>query len=94
MTNGSGHLPIFFVERLKARQKTFNFQFSTFNFQLKMKILFICLGNICRSPMAQIVFQNLVNKNGLDYKFEIDSAGTAAGASAARTIPSNSGVSL
>lgn len=41
-----------------------------------IKILFVCLGNICRSPMAQIVLQNLVNELGLKDNFEIDSAGT------------------
>ncbi len=40
------------------------------------KILFVCLGNICRSPSAEAVFTGLVHKNGLDDKFEIDSAGT------------------
>ena len=41
-----------------------------------IKVLFVCLGNICRSPMAQIVFQNLVQEAGLESEFEIDSAGT------------------
>ncbi len=44
----------------------------------KKKILFVCLGNICRSPSAEAVFTGLVNKNGLADKFEIDSAGTGA----------------
>ncbi len=41
-----------------------------------IKVLFVCLGNICRSPMAQIVFENMVNERGLADNFEIDSAGT------------------
>lgn len=41
-----------------------------------IKVLFVCLGNICRSPMAEAVFQDLVNKAGLADKFQIDSAGT------------------
>ena len=41
-----------------------------------IKVLFVCLGNICRSPMAHMVFQNMVNEKGLEYDFEIDSAGT------------------
>ena len=41
-----------------------------------IKVLFVCLGNICRSPMAQFVFQQMVDKAGLTDKFEIDSAGT------------------
>lgn len=44
----------------------------------KYKILFVCLGNICRSPAAQGVFQHLVDARGLTGQFEIDSAGTIA----------------
>lgn len=40
------------------------------------KILFVCHGNICRSTMAQFVFQHMVNEAGLDARFEIDSAAT------------------
>ena len=39
-----------------------------------IKILFICHGNICRSTMAQFVFQHMVNDQGLKDKFHIDSA--------------------
>ena len=41
-----------------------------------IKVLFVCLGNICRSPMAQIVLENMVKELGIDNEFEIDSAGT------------------
>lgn len=41
-----------------------------------VKILFVCLGNICRSPMAEAVFRDLVKKEGLADKISIDSAGT------------------
>ncbi|MBE7704389.1 MAG: low molecular weight phosphotyrosine protein phosphatase [Cyanobacteria bacterium SIG29] len=41
-----------------------------------IKILFVCLGNICRSPMAQVVFQNMINERNIEDDFEIDSAGT------------------
>ncbi|KAJ2882958.1 Low molecular weight phosphotyrosine protein phosphatase [Coemansia aciculifera] len=40
-------------------------------------ILFVCLGNICRSPMAEAVFSHIVTERGLASKFHIDSAGTA-----------------
>ncbi|KAI3420525.1 Acid phosphatase, partial [Psidium guajava] len=39
-------------------------------------VLFVCLGNICRSPAAEGVFRDLVKKRGLDSTFNIDSAGT------------------
>lgn len=41
-----------------------------------IKVLFVCLGNICRSPMAQIIFENMINEQGLEDNFEVDSAGT------------------
>jgi protein-tyrosine phosphatase len=44
----------------------------------KIKILFVCLGNICRSPTAEGVFRKMVNDMELQDKFLIDSAGTAA----------------
>ena len=40
------------------------------------RVLFVCLGNICRSPTAEGVFRALVEEAGLSATFEIDSAGT------------------
>lgn len=40
-----------------------------------IQVLFICLGNICRSPMAEAVFQKLVEEAGLTHLIEVDSAG-------------------
>jgi len=42
------------------------------------KILFVCHGNICRSPMAEFVMKNLVRKAGLEKEFVIESAATSA----------------
>lgn len=42
------------------------------------KVLFICHGNICRSPMAEFVLRELVRKRSLDDRFEIASAATSA----------------
>lgn len=42
-----------------------------------MKILFVCHGNICRSPMAEFVMKDLVAKSGMADRFEIASAATS-----------------
>lgn len=42
----------------------------------KIKILFVCLGNICRSPAAEGVMKAIVESEGSESRFEIDSAGT------------------
>lgn len=42
-----------------------------------IKILFVCHGNICRSPMAEFVFKDMVKKAGLEDLFEIASAATS-----------------
>jgi len=42
-----------------------------------IRVCFVCLGNICRSPTAEGVFRHLVAEAGLSARFEIDSAGTA-----------------
>ncbi len=51
---------------------------STITSDKPYKICFVCLGNICRSPTAEGVFQHLADKNGLQPYFYIDSAGTSA----------------
>ncbi|SFM45957.1 protein-tyrosine phosphatase [Gracilibacillus orientalis] len=40
-----------------------------------IKVLFICLGNICRSPMAEAVFRHIIKEKGVEDQFVIDSAG-------------------
>ena len=42
-----------------------------------MRILFVCLGNICRSPTAEVVFRTVASREAPDIVVEIDSAGTA-----------------
>ncbi len=44
----------------------------------KVKVCFVCMGNICRSPTAHAVFRQLVREKGLEEVIEIDSAGTHA----------------
>lgn len=43
-----------------------------------IRVCFVCLGNICRSPTAEGVFRHLVQAAGVSERFEVDSAGTAA----------------
>jgi protein-tyrosine phosphatase len=43
----------------------------------KIRVLFVCLGNICRSPLAEGVFAGLVRERGLDNRIACDSAGTS-----------------
>lgn len=40
------------------------------------KILFVCHGNICRSPMAEFIFKDMIKKRGLENRFEVASAAT------------------
>ena len=43
-----------------------------------VKILFVCHGNICRSPMAEFVMKNIVNTAGMGDEFAIESAATSS----------------
>lgn len=45
---------------------------------MKRSVLFVCLGNICRSPTAEAVFREIVRREAAGLEFEIDSAGTHA----------------
>lgn len=44
----------------------------------KVKVLMVCMGNICRSPMAHGYFEHVVREAGLQERIEVDSAGTHA----------------
>lgn len=44
---------------------------------MKTKVLFVCLGNICRSPAAEGVFLDLIRKKQISDQFHVDSAGTS-----------------
>ncbi|MBD3669497.1 MAG: low molecular weight phosphotyrosine protein phosphatase [Gammaproteobacteria bacterium] len=44
----------------------------------QVKVLFVCMGNICRSPTAHGVFEKLLSEHGIDHQVSVDSAGTHA----------------
>lgn len=46
---------------------------------MKYRILFVCLGNICRSPAAEAILKDMTARRGISHLFEIDSAGTYGG---------------
>ena len=52
------------------------------------KVLFVCHGNICRSPMAEAVFRHMLEERGLGERFAVDSAAV----SAAHRIPVGDGL--
>lgn len=43
-----------------------------------IKILFVCHGNICRSPMAEFIFKDIIKKNGAEDKFFVSSCATSS----------------
>ena len=43
-----------------------------------IKVLFVCLGNICRSPMAEYIFKDMIDKKGLSKEFYIESKATSS----------------
>jgi protein-tyrosine phosphatase len=45
--------------------------------ETRIGVLFVCLGNICRSPLAEGVFRAVVREAGVEHLFEVDSAGTS-----------------
>lgn len=58
-------------------EKSCNFFENRYILHIMKKILFICHGNICRSPMAEFVFKDMVKKAGRQQEFLIDSAATS-----------------
>ena len=42
-----------------------------------LKIMFVCHGNICRSPMAEFIFKNMLAEQGLSHKYEVSSSATS-----------------
>lgn len=52
---------------------------ASLNGKEKVNVLFVCLGNICRSPAAQGVMQRMIDERGLGDRFYLDSAGTYGG---------------
>lgn len=59
-----------------TRCANFHFQIGPFSTFVKLQVLFVCLGNICRSPLAEGAFRELVAQKGLSDSISCDSAGT------------------
>ena len=51
------------------------------------RVLFVCMGNICRSPAAEAVFLHRIAERGVDHHFEVDSAGTGGWHAGERADP-------
>ena len=45
---------------------------------MAIKVTFVCLGNICRSPMAEAIFKHMVSQAGLNEQIDVDSCGTGS----------------
>lgn len=50
-------------------------EYNSLNYNKKYKILFVCLGNICRSASAEEIMRTLIKKEGLENEIDVDSAG-------------------
>ena len=74
MVVGSGIVKFITAFICAPRLPTTNYQLPTNHYICSMKILMVCLGNICRSPLAEGILQHMAAKAGLDWT--IDSAGT------------------
>ena len=61
------------------QQYIYFFEFLWYNSpgDIMIKIMFVCHGNICRSPMAEFIFKDLINKNNLSDKFYVCSSATS-----------------
>ncbi|MBR4954020.1 MAG: low molecular weight phosphotyrosine protein phosphatase, partial [Oscillospiraceae bacterium] len=42
-----------------------------------IRVMFVCLGNICRSPMAEFIFRDMLTKRGMEKEFYIESSATS-----------------
>lgn len=76
MTIQSRNASLISFYNLSKIPTTTNFKIMT-KTENKKRILFVCLGNICRSPAAEGIFRKLVKDRGLEDDYIIDSAGTA-----------------
>ena len=55
----------------------YNYGNISFGENVMIKVLLVCLGIICRSPMAEMIFKDVVRRRGLEKEFYIDSSGTS-----------------
>ena len=64
--------------RCRGRRSPMNTRPGPRDSSTEIAVLFVCLGNICRSPLAEGVFRGLVEEAGLAHRFRVDSAGTGS----------------
>lgn len=64
------------MDVIKQLKSLFNRKQTVMNDEKQVKVLFVCMGNICRSPTAHGVFQALVEEQNLSHAIGVDSAGT------------------
>ena len=61
----------------RSRQKSVPFMLFLGEYMDKIKVMFVCHGNICRSPMAEFVFKDMIAKQGLQNMFKVCSSATS-----------------
>ena len=76
------------IGRNDSGSKKISFRILRRTFKMAVKILFVCHGNICRSPVAEFVFRDIVKKAGQEADFLIASAATTTGRTPSASRPS------
>ena len=76
------------IGRNDSGSKKISFRILRRTFKMALKILFVCHGNICRSPVAEFVFRDIVKKAGQEADFLIASAATTTGRTPSASRPS------